>query len=262
MVLVTTSDWLQDTIRDVRRDGRRKTMVIMASTDVTHITFKVWSSSIKTLKVLRCGHYDDPEGCLIINGSATFAGARMDEWHSSRPKRRDVYLGKGVCIQVDSDTAPSWLGSTDSLSYEQRQIVRGYMQRMQNTNMKGCWWKKWRSLIAGFLGVVITSVKLAAGFKASASSVFVNFKLGTAVLQAGAFKTSLSAIATAAGPAVLLGASAAACVYFIPWEDLFVWLRGAFDTLWDWITSLWSKLKIWLDTRSKSRNARAGPMFS
>ncbi|KAM5350988.1 hypothetical protein ACJ41O_003711 [Fusarium nematophilum] len=257
MVLVSTSEWLQEAIREVHHDGRRRSMIIMASTGVQRIRFKV-RSSIDTLKILRCGHHDDPEGRLIVSGSATLKGVRLDEWQDFSHKEKKVFLGKGVYIKIDSDRASSWFESTESLSQRQRAKVHDYLGRMRNTRMTGTWWEEWKGLIAGILGVSATSVKLAAGLKASAGGFFFNFKTFATSFQAGAFKASLSSIATAAGPAVLLGAGVAACVYFVPWEDVFTWLRGAFATIWDWFTALWDKFRSYMETLINRRKIRAG----
>ena len=53
LVLVTTSDWLQETIEEVHDLQKHSSMIILASTDVSTISFSV-GSRIDTLTILRC----------------------------------------------------------------------------------------------------------------------------------------------------------------------------------------------------------------
>ncbi|KAJ6436176.1 putative AC transposase [Purpureocillium lavendulum] len=263
LVIVTAPDCLQDAIREVCDDSRRRSLIIMASIEVTHISFSI-RSRIQHLEILRCCHEQDPDGYLLVRGKSKFHGIRMDEWQEAgrQRKRNKVYLSRGVHVQIDADLASTWSGSSDNLSYSQRQSIQEYLRGMNDTDMTCDWWQRWKGMVSGIVGVAVTSTKLGAAMHASAGGLFINLKYAGAVLQAGGFGAKLSGVMTAAGPAVLFGAAAAACVYFVPWGDVLTWLQDSFMSLWQWFTSLFGKLMDWIRSHPGARGARRGRMRS
>ena len=257
LVLVTTSDWLQETIEEVH-DLQKHSSMILASTDVSTISFSV-GSRIDTLTILRCrrGRGGTRGGQLLITGSSEFHSARIDQWQNRHRRGRRLIIGKGVGIWIDSADNDRW--SASNLSAKAREKVRRKLDRMRNTEMEGSWWEKWRGYVASILGVAVTGSKLTAGLKASASGMFVNFQVaGLGAFQFGKAGAGMVTLGTAAGPAVLHVVGVAAAVYFIPWEGVLTSLKGILWSIWDWFTSLWDKFTNWVKSTVGGRASRNG----
>jgi hypothetical protein len=249
LVLVTTDDWLQETIATLQDYPQFKNLIILVTAEVDAISFRV-HFRFKTLTILRGGHRD---GQLLINGASTFHKVRLDGWQEKGRKQR-LYLGPGVKIQVSFSRNSSWANSGNNLSASQRQELRQHLQGMRETTMNGKWWHQWKGPIATILALVTGTGKLAIGLKAAAGGVYVNFQLGAMTLKVGAAAMKASAIATAAGPAILLGAGVAVAVYFIPWDDVFVWLKDVLSCFLDWISALWASFRSWLGRQMQNNH--------
>jgi hypothetical protein len=115
--------------------------------------------------------------------------------------------------------------------------------------MNGKWWREWKGPVAAILGLTVAAGKFAVGLKAAAGGVFIEYKLGLMSLKVAAGVAKTSALVTAAGSAVLLGAGVAAAVYFVPWDDVFSWI-------WDWICNLWASFRKWASKQAERLKAR------
>jgi hypothetical protein len=248
LVLVTTEEQLHKAVRRVEDDEERVELTILVFSGIGQIWFQV-SSNIHTLKILRCMTSQGTHDKLLIHGSSEFRGTRLDQWES-RPHRSKLYIGEGVGIQLSSDAASTWFASTDNLTRVERDRIRGPLEKMCDTEMKGSWWKKWRGPMAVILGIVTTGTKLLFALKASAGGIYVKFQFGKLAFEVATAGAKLSVITTAAGPAVLLGVAVAASVYFIPWENVFTWLDSQLSSFWNWIASLYQRFKTWKNSQS------------
>ncbi|KAJ0277262.1 hypothetical protein CBS470a_010366 [Colletotrichum nupharicola] len=76
--------------------------------------------------------------------------------------------------------------------------------------------------------------------------VYVKYAFGFHALELGAAGAKAATVVTAAGPAVVMGVTAAAAVYFIPWESLMDWLKGALSFLWGKVCAVWERFKDWV----------------
>lgn len=249
--LVTSPEALAGTINEVKDDPEHRHLLLLASSEIEYLDFHVQSTS--SLMVFRVAKQERRRKQLFVSGTSTYNGVRLDEWAATRHSRK-VLLGRGVHVEVDLAGSHRWDSAASVLSSAQRDEIRAHLQRMHNTRMSGNWWREWKGTVAAILGIVVTGAKLTFGMKAAVGGIFVNWSFAGHVFQAGAFGAKASAVATAAGPAVLLGAGVAAAVYFVPWESLFQWLRGALSRIWDWICDLWEGIqKLLSKNRSRHR---------
>ncbi|KAK8069612.1 hypothetical protein PG994_006228 [Apiospora phragmitis] len=197
----------------------------------------MFGSNIKALKVARCGRSSPYYRLLSIDGSSTFNNLRIDEWEEGQQRRarrtqgRSLFLGYNVNIQIDMSRAPSYLGSVDTLSSDQRDRAAAPLEQMQNVDFTGSWWKRWKGLVAGLMGILSGGVAFAGlgGFKVTAKGMFVNFSHGRTAFSAGYGSLEVSGLVIAVGKAALVGGAAGLAVYFIPWETFFSYTRGLFQ---------------------------------
>lgn len=258
-VLVTTPQYLQHTIDTMPRDRQYYHLAILASRKVDEIALHV-PSHIRTLNIYRCPHYDEGRGKLLVNGASTFKSIRLDEWQS-RPHRHGIFLGRGVGIKVGEMRAGSiWSDTVDSLSMEEKEDIGAYYKQMYaHGRREDSWWKSWKAPIAAILGILSGTAKAISSLQCTSGGVFVDYGFGNSAPRTPVRST---AIASAAGPAVMLGVRFAAAVYFIPWDSLLSWLKGVFERLWGKFVTFWDKLCSWMaedydiDTAVASRHSR------
>ncbi|KAK7920724.1 hypothetical protein PG985_008746 [Apiospora marii] len=253
---ITTIDGLQHEIRSVRSDPRRCQLVILVDTAISEIVFDV-GSNIKALKVARCGSSKHCHRPLLIDGSSTFNKLRMDEWEEGlqrrarRTQERSLFLGPDVCIQIDMSRASSYLGSVETLSPDQRDRAAAHLEQMQNVDLTGSWWKRWKGPVAGLMGILSGGGMFAGlgGFRVMARGMYVSFSHGSTTLSAGYGSLKASGLVMAVGGAALVGAGVGLVIYFMPWETFFSYTRdlfqkvwGAVKPFWNWLVAKWDGL--------------------
>ncbi|KAF4814907.1 hypothetical protein CGCSCA5_v007445 [Colletotrichum siamense] len=94
-------------------------------------------------------------------------------------------------------------------------------------------WNDVRAVVSAIVGLAVGTVKLKIAANAAVGGVYVKYAFGFHALEIGAAGAKAATVITAAGPAVVMGVTVAAAVYFIPWESLMDWLMGALSFLWD-----------------------------
>lgn len=246
---ITTMDGLQHEIRSVRSDPRRCQLVIIVDTAIPEIGFDV-GSNINALKVARCGRSDPYCRSLLIDGSSTFNKLRLDEWEEGLQRRarrtqgRCLFLGPDVDIQIGSGRASSYLGSVETLSSDQRDRAAAHLEQMQNVDLTGSWWKRWKGPVAGLMGILGGGGAFAGlgGFRVTARGMFVSFSHGKTAFSAGYGSLKASGLVIAVGKAALIGGAVGLAVYFMPWEVFFSYTRGLFQRLWGAMKSFWNWL--------------------
>ncbi|KAJ0271919.1 hypothetical protein COL940_010727 [Colletotrichum noveboracense] len=100
--------------------------------------------------------------------------------------------------------------------------------------------------LSAIVGLAIGTVKLKIAANAAVGGVYVKYAFGFHALELGAAGAKAATVVTAAGPAVVMGVTAAAAVYFIPWESLMDWLKGALSFLWGKVCAVWERFKDWV----------------
>jgi hypothetical protein len=240
--IVTTDDWLQATINDVKRDKRRRRLTVLVSGEVDEISFDV-HSCIRTLKILRCGD-SDANRQLLINGSSTFGEVRLDMWQAKR-RKRSIYLGLGVQIKVELNGNSSWARSTNEFDAFQQEELRRYVRSMGHISTNSAW-DEWKGPVAVILGLAVGAGKFAFSMKVAAGGMYAKYKFGMLAVELGAAGAKGSVVATAAGPAILLGVGVAAAVYFIPWDSVFKWLEKVIAWLWEGMKAIWARFQSWV----------------
>lgn len=243
-MLFTTPERLQDTIDAMELSPKQRTLNLLASPDIPEISFHV-PGHFASLKVLRCARHRDG-GTLLVDGSSTYNSVRLDKWQAHRHKNHTLVVGykRGVRIKLaDLVSLPNWARCRSQFSEAEQDELRRQFGRLGGG--KGGW-DDVKGAVAAIMGIVGGGVKLSAGMSASAGGVYAKYTFGMHALEIGAAGARMAAVATAAGPAVVLGVGAAAAVYFIPWESLFEWLKAALSCIWDQIRALWERFKSWV----------------
>ncbi|KAH7021458.1 uncharacterized protein B0I36DRAFT_367868 [Microdochium trichocladiopsis] len=248
---VTTAPDLQYTLDRITMEDRPTNLIIVASRYIRNLGFDVDSSdsNLESLKILcasprskqasdsKRNSMQHQKAELFLDGASTFGGVRLDQWGMAHGQHK-VYLGENVKIRPELDMLEKSLRT----AWNQRANgMREHFNTMRNTNMLGEWWKEWRGPVAGLLGACVTTTKLGVAF--STTTITVSGSYGFGLLAGSASYSTTTAVATAAGPALLLGAATAAMVYFVPWEDLLGCFQSCFGSFWDWLMDLISGIR-------------------
>jgi len=246
---VTSVARLQAAIQMVEQRFPLRALSIVASGEIEHIGFHV-ASSVRQLKLHRCGFGNNAHDDLLINGASTFRNVRLDEWEEVNPRKRrgEIWLHPGVAIAADTARG-AWarIRRTSAFSDADEKSISRNLGFMEKTKMDGDgWWKNWRGPIASILGVLAGGAGFAGAVTAAAAGAYVNFAWGAMSFKAGT--AAVTVTGAACGSAILLGGGVAAAVYFVPWGSLFNMLKSALSWLWDKLVSLWDKFQNWWDS--------------
>ncbi|KAI8203405.1 hypothetical protein K4K54_010116 [Colletotrichum sp. SAR 10_86] len=242
-MLFTTVELLQQTIDAAELSAKHRVLNLLFSPEIEEVTFDV-PPHFSQLKVLRCADRRD-HGKLFVDGAATYNNVRLDKWQAHRHKNHTLIIGdeRGVRIKLsDIATLPHWARCRNNFDgAEQNEIF----QHFQNLSGKSRW-EDVKGIVSSILGLATGAAKLGVRLSGAAGGIYAKYTFGLHALEIGAAGVKVSAVATAAGSAVVLGVAAGAAVYFIPWEGLFEWLKRAFFSFWDKICSLWQRFKGWV----------------
>ncbi|EXJ73543.1 uncharacterized protein A1O5_03304 [Cladophialophora psammophila CBS 110553] len=273
-VTITTAKRLQkaiDLVESYLKAFEKAEIFMLVHASVRRMSFHVAGDDVDTLTIMRWHGASASRENLIIDGASTFAATRLDDWQVNDD--RNLYIGKhGISICVDTTKSSVWADAASrpwgELPSHRLEELRSALHETDGLSSETDWWDKWKGPAAAVLGVIAGTTKMAAGLKAAAGGFYVKyagtFALTTHTLEVGAANAKITAIATAAGPALLLGASVAAAVYFIPWKRFFNWLGGilprifeACQQIWEWFASWFARFTEWVrDTFQESSRCR------
>lgn len=239
-IIPTTSSSLQRTIDEVCQRTRYKKLSLLVSCQVTEISFHV-PCDIRKLTIMRCGKELD-SGHLIIPGSSTFCGVRLDQWESMNTfPHHEVLFMRGVYVKLDLLGDPGSDASNSRISAQDQAQIRRQLSEMVGSSGAGKhWWDEWKGAISLILGLLAGTSKLVAGLKVGAGGVYFTHFVGVKVF-AGYF--SASAVASVAAPCALVALGTAAAVYFVPWPDLFAWLKRFVCGVWGMLMRAWDYVR-------------------
>ncbi|KAF9875302.1 hypothetical protein CkaCkLH20_07122 [Colletotrichum karsti] len=239
----TTVDRLQQTIDAAELSGKHRVLNLLFSPEIEDVTFDV-PPHFSQLKVLRCADRKNT-GKLFVDGSSTYNNVRLDKWQAHRHKNHSLIIGdeRGVRIKLnDIVSLPHWARCRSNFDdSEQNELFQQFEKLSDKSG-----WDNIKGIVSTILGIAVGTVKFGVRLSGGVGGIYVKYTFGLHALELGAAGAKVTAVATAAGSAVVLGVAAGAAVYFIPWESLFAWLKGAFISFWDKIRSLWQKFKGWV----------------
>jgi len=233
---------------------------ILASPDISEISFQVPPHFTK-LKVLRCAPRHD-KGILFVLGSSTYNNVRLDNWQSHRHKNHTLLIGheRGVRIRLQGiSDLKHWARCRDDYSTSEREQLQDGFKRLAG----GSNWDEIKSIVSSILGLAVGTTKFGIALEGAVGGIYAKYTFGRHALEFGTAGGKLKVVGTAAGSAVALGVLAGAAVYFIPWDALFDWLKGAFSWLWDKICKLWERFRSWVVSWFASESSDAnqvGPL--
>ncbi|EMR62500.1 hypothetical protein UCREL1_10539 [Eutypa lata UCREL1] len=254
LVRLTSTDQLQDAI-DAIQNKSNQHLTLLASRDIEDVIEFHVPSSFRALSVYRCYHEQDKERRLLISGASTFRTTRLDEWQGKKhSSKHAIYLGDGVSIKVEMtavDNPWSLLQCAQSLSDEDMQEVKRNLSLIcQPCGPGEIWWKKIMGPMATIMGLITgKGGKTPGSFAATAAGINVEYHLGTAALTVATAGMKSHTLYTAAGPAAMLGFGAAMVAYVIPWDSVFMWLKGVFAKLYQGFLSLWRSVFAWISEK-------------
>ncbi|KAF5521101.1 hypothetical protein CGCA056_v005971 [Colletotrichum aenigma] len=242
-MLFTTAQGLQDTIVAIKTTSKQHILNLLVSPEVDEIWFHV-PSHFRQLKVLRCAAHGS-KGKLYIDGSSTYNSVRLDKWQAHRHKRHTLLLGyeRGVRIRVaEIVNIPNWARCRNQFTESEQAELRRHFDALSGKSS----WDDIKGVVAAIVGLAVGTVKLKIAANAAVGGVYVKYAFGFHALELGAAGAKAATVVTAAGPAVVMGVTAAAAVYFIPWENLIDGLKGALSFLWDKVCAVWERFKDWV----------------
>lgn len=260
-VFVTTPADLQDTIDNtIKPNAKYGPLWLLFGPGITSTTFDV-PGNIPELQV----HRFAPDGVrkrFEIAGSSTYHNVRLDKWEAHTHKRHVLKLGHpmGVIIKLEGlMDIRSWCMASRSPDEDKQADLEENFERVRRH--KGDW-DEVRKPVAAIFGLLLGTTKFIAGLKLTAGGFYAKYAFGMHAAEIGMGGVKLTAVATAAGPAVVLGVAAAAAVYFIPWTDLFSWLKNAVSWMWDKVKDIWDTFICWLKRLFGFEQGGKGGSFS
>jgi len=182
---------------------------------------------------------------LFVDGSSTYNDVRLDKWQAHRHKYHTLVIGheSGVRIKLtDIVNLSNWARCRSNFSESEQAELRQHFGTLSGKSR----WDEVKGTVAAIVGIAVGTVKLGVSLSGAAGGIYVKYTFGFHALELGAAGAKMTAVVTAAGPAVVLGVTAAAAVYFVPWESLFDWLKRTLFCLWDKICALWQRFKDWV----------------
>ncbi|KAF3800065.1 hypothetical protein GCG54_00015443 [Colletotrichum gloeosporioides] len=242
-MLFTTAQGLQDTIAAIKTRSKHHILNLLVSPDVDEIWFHV-PSHFDQLKVLRCAA-EGTKGKLYVDGSSTYNNVRLDKWQAHRHKHHTLLLGhkRGVRIRLaDIANIPNWARCRNQFTQSEQAELRQHFDTLSGKTR----WNDVRGVVSAIVGLAVGTVILKIAANAAVGGVYVKYAFGFHALELGAAGAKAATVFTAAGPGVVMGVTAAAAVYFIPWESLMDWLKGALSFLWDKVCAVWERFKDWV----------------
>ncbi|RYP64446.1 hypothetical protein DL771_008750 [Monosporascus sp. 5C6A] len=250
LVRITSTDHLQDAIEYIQNKPNQH-LTLLVSRDIEDVIQFHVPSSFRALSVFRCYHDQDREGTLLISGSSTFKSVRLDDWQGRKHSKHAIYLGDGVGIKVEMAEGNPWaFQCAQVLSEIDLQEVRRNLSLIcEPCGPDEIWWKKIMGPMATILGLLTGRGKDPGAFKATAAGLNVEYHFGTAALTIATAGIKSHTIYSAAGPAAMLGFGAAMVAYLIPWDTVFMWLKGVFSRLYQGFLSLWKNIFRWISEK-------------
>lgn len=255
---ITTPQHLQREIDSTASDGQVQELFILVSrqVDLPELQFDV-PEGIENLYIIRCTSEgqrtsDTPKtNKLILNGSSTFCGVRLDEWQAKRVDEHNLILGPGVVIQLSMGIPWTARDALGSISKKQREEVTKHFREMCEAKYEGApQWDKWKGPVNKLLDVAAGSATAtqvvecyANGIVVQAASKLTEFGVeGLLKISAGLLCVS------GPGQLALAGVGVAAAIYFVPWDTVWTWFRAAFGALLSWLLRAWENLKSWVSS--------------
>lgn len=241
----TTADDLQLAIDRIKTTKKRRILNLLVSPALPEIAFHV-PSHFHQLRVLRCAPRSDKQ-TLLIEGSSTYHHVRLDRWQVHHHRKHELIIGheRGVRIKLTGfERDGHWARARKEYTASEREELRTYFDSLPKEGSPQ--WDKVKGSVAAIVGIVVGTAKFGLSIKAAAGGFYTSYAYGLHALKFGAAGAKLSVTATAAGPAVLLGVTAAAMIYYVPWPTFFAWLKGVLSWLWDKICQLWGQFTSWL----------------
>ncbi|KAH8670422.1 hypothetical protein BGZ60DRAFT_538134 [Tricladium varicosporioides] len=213
--LFTTVENPQETSNGIKLSPKRKILNILASTEISEISFDILSYFSK-LKVLRCASKHD-KGTSFIKGSSIYNDVRLDKWQAHRHKNHSFAINyeRGVRIKLTGITdSASWARSRSDFTAFEREDFYQYFETLSHKNQ----WDEARSAVAVIMGIAVGASKFTMGLSAVVGGIYAKYTFGFYALELRLGGAKLTAIATAAGPAAVFGVGTATAIYFIPWD--------------------------------------------
>jgi hypothetical protein len=217
---------------------------LLFAANIRNITFNA-PSFFAELRVFRYTPKENKQQ-LLIAGSSTYSNIRLNNWEASRQKKHTCIIGHegGVRIQVEGlSDLPDWNRARSKLDQRQQSVIEESFAKIRQANGN---WDAIKNPVAAILSLLVGSAKFAAGISATASGFHVKYAFGAHALEIGMAGAKVTAVATAAGPAVVLGIAAATAVYYIPWPSLASFMERALWFMWEKIKDVWSTFLTWV----------------
>lgn len=260
---ITTPQNLQREIDSTAGDGQTQELFLLISRQVRlpELKFDV-PDTIDNLFIIRCGHQTSSDGKrggdvevvdgdrkLILNGSSTFCGVRLDEWQTKRAGEHNIILGPGVVIQLSMGIPWTARDALGSISKKQREEVTKHFREMCEAKYQDSpQWDQWKGPVNKLLDVAAGSATVTQVVECYANGIVVQAatKLTECGIE-GALKISAGLLCVSGpGKIALAGVGVAAAIYFVPWDTVWAWFRAAFGTLLSWIVRAWENFKSWV----------------
>jgi hypothetical protein len=207
---------------EVSRNEDINHLTIIACEGISKISPQVRAPRIQNMRILLCVRQDRPQKSLKIGRASWFNNKHLKDCAPQLGYNRSQEFNCNVNITLEREKSSIPPGNeSDASDNENEKHEADSPGGTQETNTSGGWWKSWRGIVAGAVGLVaaaakaVSSVLIAAkGYCLTLSwkSVYISLTKGSATAS-----LSTSAACVAVGYRLV----AFLVVYYVPWDDLF-----------------------------------------
>ncbi|KAJ4138792.1 hypothetical protein NW768_002665 [Fusarium equiseti] len=158
-VRATTDKRLQDTINKVSRNQDVNHLTIIACEGIYKLSPQVYAPHIQNMRILRCGRQDHLQKDLDIGDDAfRFNNKALGDCapQSGYNGSWEFNCNANITLGREEPSIPLW-NESDASDYEKHE--GDSPSGIQETKTSGGWWKSWRGIIAGAVGLVVAAAK-------------------------------------------------------------------------------------------------------
>jgi len=219
---------------------------LIACEGIFEISPQVQAPRIQNMRIVRCGRQEHLQEKLDMGDAFRFNNKHLGNCAFRYGYNESWEFDCGVNIALEGEHPSNPLGNEE----HEADSPSG----TQETNASGGWWKSWRGIVAGAVGLVVAAVKAVSSVCIAAKGYCLSLSWKSLSLHFADGSATASLSTSAACVAVGYGLVAFLVVYFVPWNNVFNWFINTVKSWYNSVLSWWNG--------SMSRRRRGGHGYS
>lgn len=193
------------------------------------------------MRILPCVRQDRPQKPLKIGGASRFNNKHLKDCAPRRGYNSSWEFNCNLNITLEREKSSTPPGNeSDSSDNESEEHEADNPSGTQETNTSGGWWKSWRGIVAGAVGLVVAAVKAVSSVFITAKGYCLSLSWKSFSLHFADGSATASLSTSAACVAVGYGLVAFLVVYFVPWNNVFNWFINTGKSWYNSALSWWN----------------------